>query len=143
MSEKAIRIALVILENQNGGFALQLRSPIASIANPDRWGFFGGHVEEHESPQEGAIREIEEELCAFLKAEKLTFLNSFNMDVNKQYSVFHYLVSDELDHAVLMEGEAFAYFSKEDIERGEKAGKEIVTYHQGLILDFLKNKIVD
>ena len=40
-----VRIVLVILEDAQGRVALQLRSPLANIANPDHWGLFGGHVD--------------------------------------------------------------------------------------------------
>ena len=134
---KKIRIALVLLENQEGEFALQLRSPIASIANPDRWGCFGGHIEEKEIPAEGAVREIEEELSSSLDPDKLNFQSEIVMDENKEYFIFHYLVKNELDHAVLTEGEDFSYFKVSEIQHGEKKGKQIVEYHRGWILNLI------
>ena len=52
--EAPIRIALVILEDRRGRIYLQLRSQIKGIANPGQWGLFGGHIEAHESPEQGA-----------------------------------------------------------------------------------------
>jgi 8-oxo-dGTP diphosphatase len=50
-----------------GRFLLQLRDDKPGIAHPGLWGSFGGRVEphetdEHETPEEGFVREIEEEL---------------------------------------------------------------------------------
>jgi len=143
MSNRNIRIAMVILENQDGEFALQLRSPIPSIVNPDRWGCFGGYIEEGESPAEAALREIEEELTVSLDSKKLTFHAYFEMDENKEYSIFHYLVKNELDHAVLMEGEDLSYFSIKEIETGEKQGKKIVDYHRKMISNLIASRQLD
>jgi len=143
MSNKKIRIAIVILENRDREFALQLRSPIPNIVNPDRWGCFGGHIEEREKPAEAALREIEEELTVSLDSEKLIFYSYFEMNNGKEYSIFHYLVKNELDQAVLMEGEEFSYFSIKEIEQGQKKGKKIVDYHKDLLLNFIASRQFD
>ncbi len=140
MNIPIIRIALVILENQAEEFALHLRSNIPTIVNPDRWGFFGGHVEDGESPEEGALREVEEELTCKLDPKKLSYLSSFEKDSEKIYTVFHYPISDELDEAVLTEGEEFDFFSRAEIDNGTIKGKEIVSYHRELILNMHDNK---
>jgi 8-oxo-dGTP diphosphatase len=132
-----IRIALVILENQAKKFGLQLRSNIPTIVNPDLWGFFGGHVEEGEIPEEGALREVEEELSCSLDPVKLTFLSSFHQASNKIFYVYHYPISDELDEAVLTEGEDFGFFTRAEIELGLINGKKIVSYLREVILNYL------
>ena len=140
MTGKKIRIALVILENQEQEFAMQLRSQIPSIAHPGRWGCFGGHIEENEIPAKAALREIEEELSVILNPEKLTFHSTFKMGKEMEYSIFHYLVKNELDHAVLMEGEDFSYFNAIEIEQGEKKGKKTVDFHRDLLMNLIDSK---
>lgn len=48
---------------QGSRLLLQLRDNIPEIIYPDRWGLFGGTVDEGETPAEAMKREIEEELC--------------------------------------------------------------------------------
>lgn len=51
-----------LLVDAAGGFLLQLRDDRPDIANPGLWGSFGGRVEPHETPAEGFLRELHEEL---------------------------------------------------------------------------------
>jgi len=140
MEKINLRIALVLLQDEDGRFALQLRSPIASIANPDRWGIFGGHIEDGEKPEAGALREIQEELACLLDAGKLKMLDSFQMDSDKEYFVYFYPVEDELRQARLMEGEDFDFFAIEEIEQGMIRGKEVVSYHRDVMRKFVDGK---
>jgi 8-oxo-dGTP diphosphatase len=55
------RIAAAILI-QNGTFLLQHRDANAKN-RPNCWGFFGGHIETGEQPDETIVRELGEELC--------------------------------------------------------------------------------
>lgn len=140
MTPPEIRIALVLLEDRQGRFALQLRSNILSIPNPDRWGFFGGHIEEGESAEAGALREVHEELNCRLNPAKLQAVERFRRDPNTHYSVFHYAVKAELDNAQLQEGEDFDLFDLGQILSGQIRGKEVVSYHIDLLQRFLATK---
>lgn len=51
-----------VIHDGRGHFLLQQRDDIAGIYEPGQWGFFGGGVENGESPQEALSRELEEEL---------------------------------------------------------------------------------
>ena len=137
MTQPEIHIALVLLENRQGQFALQLRSNIPSIPNPDRWGFFGGHIEEGESAEDGALREIHEELDCRLNPSRLQAVERFRREPNTHYSVFHYAVEHELNQAELHEGEDFDLFDLEQILSGQIRGKEVVSYHLALLQRFL------
>lgn len=135
--EIPIRIALVILEDQRGRIYLQLRSRIAGIANPGKWGLFGGHIEEGELPAEGALREVEEELSTRLRPEKLSSVREWaREDGRKQYYLFHYPVDQELDHAELIEGQRFAAFWPSQIYLGVLEGDEVVSYHLEYLTQF-------
>ena len=45
----------------DGAALLQHRGDISTIADPGLWVFPGGHLDENESPRDGAAREMEEE----------------------------------------------------------------------------------
>ena len=139
MPSENIRIALVILEDREGRIALQLRSAIAQIVNPDRWGLFGGHVEADESPEQAALREVEEELTTPLQARKLRFIKHFQLPNEKDYFAFHYPVSNELDNAILTEGQRFGWFAPAQIRTQTIDGKAIVPYHYALLDEFWSN----
>lgn len=130
-----LRIVLVILEQGDGRVVLQLRSDIEGIANPGKWGIFGGHMEPGESPAAAALREIEEELSIQLRADKLRWLTEWTHPENDGHYVFyHYPLSDEMDAAQLREGERYAAFWPSQLYLGVVEGHEIVGHH----LDQLK-----
>jgi len=131
-----MRIVLVILEDALGRMALQLRSPLASIANPDHWGLFGGHANFGEDDATAARREVEEELSCLLDSSKMRYLQSLNWPTGKIYLVFHYQVDKELDGAQLTEGERWGFFSPAHLEMGSIEGKPIVPHHFELLKDF-------
>lgn len=128
--ENLIRIALVILEDERGRIYMQLRSRVEGIANPGKWGLFGGHVESGEAPDRGALREVEEELSVHLRPEKLRPITEWSREKgSKRYFLYHYPVSDELDGAELTEGERYAAFWPSQIYLGVLEGDEVVPYH--------------
>lgn len=128
MNAKTV-ISLVILEDAQGRIALQLRGNVATIANPDRWGLFGGHAEEGEEPLQAAVREVQEELTCVLDPEKMKLLQSYHRSSDKKYFIYHYLVDVEFNDAKLTEGQSFNFFDRSQIEDGLIEGKEIVAHH--------------
>ena len=52
-----------LLVDTDGRFLLQHRDDKPGIINPGAWSTFGGHLEPYETPEEGYVREIEEELA--------------------------------------------------------------------------------
>ncbi len=60
-----------IIYDQEGRFLLQLRDNAGGISEPNRWGFFGGGVEEGETLTGALDRELQEELsCRVGQVEK-------------------------------------------------------------------------
>ena len=57
-----LEIAVAMLERQEQ-WLLQLRDDIPGIVHPGTWGLFGGHLDPGETPEQAAIRELQEELC--------------------------------------------------------------------------------
>ena len=102
-------VALLILYTSTGQILLQHRTPDA-FRLPNHWAFFGGGIEQGESPKEALVREALEELSYpvqnpyFLLAQKVRD----GEDENTKYVfVEHY--QDQPLH--LGEGQAMGWFS--------------------------------
>lgn len=133
-------ISLVILEDVEGRVALQLRSNVANIANPDRWGLFGGHAEAGEDPLQAAVREVQEELTCILEPGKMSLLQSYPRS-ERQYFIYHYFVQGELADAKLTEGQSFGFFPRAQIEQGSIDGKEVVAHHLEAMKNYWEGRI--
>ncbi|MCP4428243.1 MAG: cupin domain-containing protein [Chloroflexi bacterium] len=123
------RVALVILESADGRSAMQLRDDKATIAHPNQWALFGGKIEEGERPFSAALREVDEELTIQLYRSQLAFLRSFRIEPGKEHHLFHYSVTDELDTAVLTEGQLYKQLSREEMQKGSVDGRFVVSSH--------------
>ena len=60
-------IAMVLLFDRQNRLLVYLRDDKPDIPFPNRWDFFGGHVEEGETPEEALVREVKEEIAVELK----------------------------------------------------------------------------
>lgn len=58
--ERVFTAGLIV--DGDGRFLLQHRDDKPSIINPGQWATFGGHLEPYETPEEGFVREMAEEL---------------------------------------------------------------------------------
>lgn len=137
---KIKEIAIVLLENEEGHIALQLRDNFPHIANPDKWGIFGGSVEAGEDPKTAALREIEEELTIHLDPLKLNFLQTFLEEPQKKLHLFHYPITNELDNAQLREGQRFQTISKDVIQTGVIDGKQVANIHRVMLNRYWEQK---
>ena len=68
----------VVLLRRDGAVLLQLRDDKPEIQDPGIWVFPGGHVEPHETLEEGARREFLEETC--YSCSELTRLVGYSGD---------------------------------------------------------------
>jgi 8-oxo-dGTP diphosphatase len=61
-------IAHVLLFDRQGRLLIYLRDNKPEIPFPDHWDFFGGHIEEGETPEQALAREVGEELGVRLES---------------------------------------------------------------------------
>lgn len=99
-----------LLVDGEGRFLLQHRDDRPDIANPGRWGTFGGEVESYETPQDGFIRELREELGWTPAAFELYRAYPYAQDTQLIY-FFAARVDVPLGQLVLGEGQGMAFFA--------------------------------
>ncbi|HEU4344138.1 MAG TPA: NUDIX domain-containing protein [Candidatus Binatia bacterium] len=56
------QIAMALLFDRHGRLLIYLRDNKPEIPFPNHWDFFGGHIEEGETPEQALVREVREEL---------------------------------------------------------------------------------
>jgi 8-oxo-dGTP diphosphatase len=123
----ADRLVTLVILRVGGGYVLQLRDHIAGIANPGHWGLFGGSIEPGESPEQGARREIEEELGLPVEVRSCPFgvldpHNSFH-GVSVCALTFRGDVTAVWDRHVLREGQRVQVFEPAELADLEPVGE--------------------
>ncbi|MBE9047371.1 NUDIX domain-containing protein [Pleurocapsales cyanobacterium LEGE 10410] len=134
-----ISVAMAII-HQDGKYLMQLRDDIPNILYPGVWGFFGGHLEPGEEPEEGLKRELIEEIN--YPVEQLT---EFRRDRGDRY--IRYLYSCPLvvplEKLELKEGWDLNLLTPSEIQQGygysPKAGESrpLGDIHRQIMLDFI------
>ncbi len=104
--------ALIIFVDSKGLVLLQQKTYDAPNY-PGAWSFFGGTVENGESPKGTAKREAREELALELSDSDLLFFRDFQSS-EKSRSVFISHIPDD-KKTTLREGRGLGYFTKEEI----------------------------
>ena len=108
----------VIFRNNKGEILLQLRDEKAP-RYPNCWAFFGGGIEEGETPEAALKREIEEELK--IKVKHYSFFKKYDLvdiqgDIEGYYFIIPLNASPEDLKKNLKEGKDLNYFSPEKIK---------------------------
>ena len=102
------RVAVFILKDDNGRILLQHRDK-NDEALPDYWAFFGGGIEEGETPEQAVIREAQEELQI---KPKLKFFGRYVYTYeNKPIEVFVFI--GKMDYSV------------EDLKKQQREGDDL------------------
>ena len=107
-----------ILRDQEGRVLLQHRTGDA-LRYPNYWGFFGGWIEEGETPEGAARREAWEELRIELK--ELEFFKKYNfLSENMRFNLFAFIASLTISIEKLKkqqkEGQSLGLFSFEELK---------------------------
>jgi len=105
----------LILEDKNGRILLQLRDNKQGIDYPNKWGTFGGQIEEGETPEEAIKREIREELNYDLSAPE--FIGNFPFEGYNIY-IFRKIDSNiTIKHLEINEGQKGEFLTFEQLRK--------------------------
>jgi len=118
---KLSEIAAILLRLPDGRIVFNRRSKLAQVS-PGLLAFYGGHVDEGETPSQAARREIEEETSIDISRLKFQFLGEYNLieDVGKKFYLYEIAVKDY--RFKVYEGDGSEVFS-----RGEALGRDDIT----------------
>lgn len=130
-----IQVALAIISNKYNEVLLRHRDSNAPT-NPNKWGLWGGRIEEGETPLQAIIRELKEELDIEVNATSLAFFNTY-----KEYRfgdeweahVFHLQDRGNLRYT-LQEGDDFKFASSEIINL-----LDMDSVARMIVLEYLQN----
>jgi 8-oxo-dGTP diphosphatase len=94
-SSRMKQIAMVLLFDRHRRLLVYLRDEKPDIPFPSHWDFFGGHVEEGETPEEALVREVKEELGVEL--EQWNFFRRYVCTEGDAYPNIKYLYWSKID----------------------------------------------
>ena len=109
-------IAECLIINKENEILLQKKT-IDYAPNPGCWCFFGGGIEEGETPEQAAKRELKEEINYDVKKyELITSQNYKTKGENGKIHIFVVYFEGKTSDIQLAEGAGFAFFSKAELD---------------------------
>ena len=99
----------------NETFFLQLRDKKTNIYYPNKWAFFGGRIKKNESPLNGIIRELDEELSFFPFNLKYIH-NCYNLETDTK--IYFFLIKlNYLKYFIVSEGQEGKWIKKKELDK--------------------------
>ena len=103
-----------VIMDEAGKYLLQMRNSNAGICDPLKWCFFGGGLEEEESPIVGAMRETREELGIAVPEDEFNVVGKLAYGTGVVYLV-RLRRAIAWPDIVVQEGAGAGFFTKEEI----------------------------
>ncbi len=121
----------ILIPQKDGKILIQDRTG----HKPPPWGFFGGSIEEAETPIQGLIREIKEELSYEITESDVEFFGKYeNQELDRVMNVYTWDATDIKDNEFdLQEGKAMKWIDVEEV-------KNILT--DKMDLDIIKDLLI-
>ncbi len=121
----------ILIPQKDGKILIQDRTG----HKPPPWGFFGGSIEEAETPIQGLIREIKEELSYEITESDVEFFGKYeNQELDRVMNVYTCDATDIKDNEFdLQEGKAMKWIDVEEV-------KNILT--DKMDLDIIKDLLI-
>lgn len=91
---KEHKVSVIIFYDDKNRILLQNRTEMSK--HGEEWGFFGGHIEKNETPEDAVTRETKEELD--FELENHNFLGFDKKQVNEELSVEYHSFIVPLEH---------------------------------------------
>ena len=117
------QIAQVLLFDRGGRLLIYLRDDNPDIPFPNHWDFFGGHLEEGESPEQALVREVKEEIGIELR--QWNFFRLYNCTRGDVYPNTKYIYWARIDklpvELTLNEGQQLTSIERDEINRTQFA----------------------
>ena len=132
-----ILISAKALIYQHGRFLLQHRDNVPNIWHPDHWGLFGGEIESWETPEQGLLRELEEELS--WRAQDPTYILPWCPRSNTTIHIFSVDLDVPVASLELKEGAGMALISLDEM-RSLQVTPEI-RHNFDAIINHFENRI--
>jgi len=113
---KIRKVAVIVFYDNKKRILLQGRKTISRFG--EEWGFFGGGIEDNETPEETIFREIKEELNFDLKDFK--YIGNYKEQISDEILIEMYVFISplpDLSKLSLMEGDELKLFSLEEAEK--------------------------
>jgi 8-oxo-dGTP diphosphatase len=129
---KIRRVSVIIFYDDKKRILLQDRRGISKFGN--EWGFFGGGIEENETPEQAVVREAKEELDFDLK--EFRYIGKYEGKINENIFILHVFVSplnDNLSKFRQKEGRGMKMFSLTEAEKLK------ISEHDKRVINDLKN----
>jgi mutator protein MutT len=108
-------VAVILLYDDKKRFLLQHRTADA-LVYPNVYGFFGGKIDEGESPETAVKRECNEELEYELKNPKLILNTTMDSKYGKRHINLFLEKYDPSKKIVLHEGQGLKWVSREEVD---------------------------
>ena len=128
------QIAQVLLLDRHNRLLIYLRDDKPEIPFPNHWDFFGGHVEEGETPEQALVREVREELGVDLP--KWEFFRSYDCLTGDAYpntkNVYRARVDKTAKALTLREGQRLV-----SIEANERSHFRFANILGAILEDFI------
>jgi mutator protein MutT len=117
---------VIISANETGRFLIARRSSL--VNNSGQWNFFGGKVDQGETPKAAARRELAEE--AGIKLPLPLFLKLGKVTLNSGFRFYYFRVKVEHEFRPKMNNESDLHKWVSSVEKISPAHKSIVSFRK-------------